>query len=69
MKTSLGQKSEQKNKILKARVALAVRNEFGTVPEEEIETMYCMARVLYKAVLGTYYIKKQQMKGGQPVLF
>jgi hypothetical protein len=70
MKPSLEQKTTQKNKILKAKVALAMRDEFGTVPkEEEIENMYRMARVLYKAVLGTHYIKKQQKKDGQLVLF
>lgn len=66
MKTSLEQKSEQKNKILKANVALAMRDEFGKLPKEEIENIYRMARVLYKAVLGTHYIQK---KDGQLVLF
>jgi hypothetical protein len=68
MKTSLEQ-TIQKNKLLKAKVALAMRDEFGEVPkEEEIEATYRMARVLYKAVLGTHYIKKQK-RGGQLVLF
>jgi hypothetical protein len=35
MKTSLEQKTIQKNKILKAKVALAMRDEFGKVPKEE----------------------------------
>jgi hypothetical protein len=66
MKTS----NDQKHKVLKAKVALAMRDEFGTVPkEEEIEATYRMARVLYKAVLGTHFIKKQQVKNEQLVLF
>jgi hypothetical protein len=70
MKTSLEQKTIQKNKLLKAKVALAMRDEFGKVPkEEEIEATYRMARILYKAVLGTHYIKKQQKRDGQLVLF
>ena len=66
MKTS----EDQKRKVLKAKVALAMRDEFGVVPkEEEVENMYRMARVLYKAVLGTHYIKRQQQKTGQVPLF
>lgn len=62
--------AEQKQKILKAKVALAMRDEFGRVPKEaDIEYTFRLARVLYKAVLGTHYIKKQQQKTGQLPLF
>jgi len=62
--------AEQKQKILKAKVALAMRDEFGRVPkEEDIEYTFRLARVLYKAVLGTHYLKKQQQKTGQLPLF
>jgi hypothetical protein len=62
--------AEQKQKILKAKVALAMRDEFGRVPkEEDIEYTFRLARVLYKAVLGTHYLRRQQRKGGQLPLF
>ncbi len=62
--------TEQKQKLLKAKVALAMRDEFGTVPkEEDIEYTFRLVRVLYKAVLGTHYLRKQQKKQGQLALF
>ncbi|MBA2679230.1 MAG: hypothetical protein H0U76_12630 [Ktedonobacteraceae bacterium] len=62
--------TEQKQKILKAKVALAMQDEFGRVPKEaDIEYTFRLARVLYKAVLGTHYIKRQQQKTGQLPLF
>lgn len=62
--------TEQRQKYLKAKVALALYSEFGYVPkEDEIEHVYHLTRVLYKAVLGTHYLRKQQQKSGQLVLF
>lgn len=62
--------TEQRQKYLKARVALALYSEFGHVPkEDEIEHVYHLTRVLYKAVLGTHYLRKQQQKSGQLALF
>jgi hypothetical protein len=41
--------AEQKQRILKAKVALELRDEFGKVPNDtEIEYTYHLARVLYK---------------------
>lgn len=41
-------KAEQKQRLLKAKVALALHDEFGKVPKEtEIEYTYYLARVLY----------------------
>jgi len=41
--------SEQKKRLLKAKVAVALHNELGRVPkEEEIEQLTLFARVLYK---------------------
>ena len=55
---------------VRARVALALYSEFGHVPKEaEIDHVYHLTRVLYTAVLGTYYLRKQQKKSGQLVLF
>ena len=62
--------TEQRQKYLRAKVALALYSEFGHVPQEaEIEHVYHLTRVLYKAVLGTHYLRKQQKKSGQLVLF
>src|SRR5215218_3202255 len=48
--------SEQKKRLLKAKVAVALQNELGRVPkEEEIEQVTLLARVMYKAVLGLHY--------------
>lgn len=62
--------TEQRQKYLKARVALALYSEYGQVPkEDEIEHVYRLTRVLYKAVLGTHCVRRQQKKSGQLVLF
>ncbi len=62
--------TEQRQRYLRARVALALYNEFGHVPKEaEIDHVYHLTRVLYTAVLGTHYVRKQQNKSGQLVLF
>lgn len=61
---------EQKQRILKAKIALALHDEFGKVPKDtEIEYTYHLARVLYKAVLGTRYLKRQPRKIGQRPIF
>jgi hypothetical protein len=58
--------SEQKKRLLKAKVAVALQNELGRVPkEEEIEQVTLLARVMYKAVLGLHYKRKEQKKSGQ----
>jgi len=47
-----------------------LHDEFGKVPKEtELEYTYHLARVLYKAVLGTHYLKRQQQKSGKLPLF
>jgi hypothetical protein len=62
--------TEQRQRYLKAKVAMAMFREYGHVPKEaEIEYAYHLTRVLYKAVLGTHYLRKQQQKSGQLVLF
>ena len=43
--------TEQKKKLLKAKIAVALRDELGRVPKkDEIERVFVMARVMYKAV-------------------
>jgi hypothetical protein len=63
--------SEQKKKrLLKAKIAVALQNELGRVPkEEEIENVFLLARVMYKAVLGLHFQRQQQKKSGQLAIF
>lgn len=63
-------RAEQQHKVLKAKVAMALYGEYGRVPREaEINQVYHLTRVLYKAVLGTHFLRKQQQKSGQLALF
>jgi hypothetical protein len=62
--------SEQKKRLLKAKIAVALHDELGRVPrKEEIEQVFLMARVMYKAVLGLHYQRHQQKKSGQLAIF
>jgi hypothetical protein len=62
--------TEQKKRLLKAKVAVALQNELGRVPKkEEIEEVTLLARVLYKAILGLHYKRKEQKKTGQLAIF
>jgi hypothetical protein len=62
--------TEQRQRYLKASVALAMYSEYGHVPKEAgIEYVYHLTRVLYKAVLGTHFLRRRQKKSGQAVLF
>ena len=64
------QQQEQRQRILKAKVAMAMYSEYGRVPKEkEIDEVYHLTCVLYKAVLGTHFLRKQQRQTGQQVLF
>jgi hypothetical protein len=47
---------DQKKKLLKAKIAVALHDELGRVPKrEEIDRVFLLARVLYKAILGLHY--------------
>ena len=61
--------SEQKKRLLKAKVAVALQNELGRVLKEEIEHVTMLARVMYKAVLGLHYKRGEQKKSGQLAIF
>jgi hypothetical protein len=51
MKTS----KEQKLRLLKAKIAVALQDETGKVPtKEKIEEVFLLTRVMYKAVLGLH---------------
>ena len=61
---------EQKKRLLKAKITLALHDELGRVPKrEEIEQVFLMARVMYKAVLGLHFQRQQQKKSGQMAIF
>ena len=62
--------TQQKKKLLKAKIAVALQDELGRVPkEEEIDQVFLLARVLYKAVLGLHYRREAQKKQGQLAMF
>jgi hypothetical protein len=61
---------KQKKKLLKAKIAVALHDELGRVPKkEEIDNVFLLARVLYKAVLGLHYKRQEQKKNGQLAIF
>ncbi len=68
--TLTAQRQEQRQRFLKAKVAMALYSEYGRVPKEaEIDHVYHLTRVLYKAVLVTHFLRKQQERTGQLALF
>jgi hypothetical protein len=61
---------EKKLKLLKAKIAVALQDEYGRVPtEEEINSVFHLTRVMYKAVLGLHYRRREQKKSGQLTIF
>ena len=62
--------TEQKKKLLKAKIAVALHDELGRVPkEEEVNQIFLLTRVMYKAVLGLHYKRQEQKKSGQLAIF
>ena len=62
--------TEQKKRLLKAKIAVALHNELGRVPkEEEIDQVFLLTKVMYKAVLGLHYKRKEQKQAGQLAIF
>jgi hypothetical protein len=62
--------SEQKKRLLKAKIAVALQDELGRVPkEEEINQVFLLSRVMYKAILGLHFKRKEQKKQGQLAIF
>jgi hypothetical protein len=61
---------DQKKKLLKAKIAVALQDELGRVPKkEEIERVFLLTRVMYKAMLGLHYKRQEQKKTGQLAIF
>jgi hypothetical protein len=62
--------SEQKRRLLKAKIAVALHDELGRVPkEEEVNQVFLLTRVMYKAVLGLHFKRQEQKKSGQLAIF
>jgi hypothetical protein len=62
--------TEKKRKLLKAKIAVALHDELGRVPkEEEINQVFLLTRVMYKAVLGLHFKRQEQKKTGQLAIF
>jgi hypothetical protein len=63
-------KQEQKKRLLKAKIAVALQDELGRVPKiEEIEQVFLLSRVMYKAILGLHFQRQTQKKNGQMAIF
>jgi hypothetical protein len=61
---------EQKKKLLKAKIAVALQDELGRVPKkEEIDRVFLLTGVMYKAILGLHYKRQEQKKTGQLAIF
>jgi hypothetical protein len=62
--------SGKTEKLLKAKIAMALQNEYQRVPSsEEIEHVFHLTRVMYKAVLGLHYKRLEQKQSWQLALF
>ncbi len=65
----LAHKREQRQRNLKAKVAMELYRAIGRVPREsEIDEVYHLTCIL-KSVLGTPFVRKQQRHTGQLALF
>lgn len=62
--------TEQKKRLIKAKISLALYDELGRRPTiQEVERYTRAACVLYKTILGTHFERKAQKHGGQLALF
>ncbi len=60
----------KKERLLKAKIAVALQDEYGRVSTtEEIDSVFHLTRVMYKAVLGLHYLRQEQKRSGQLPLF
>jgi hypothetical protein len=61
---------EQQKKLLKAKIVVALHDELGRVPKTaEIDQVFLLSRVMYKAILGLHYKRQEQKKNGQLAIF
>jgi hypothetical protein len=60
----------KKERLLKAKIAVALQDEYKRVPtEQEIESVFHLTRVMYKAVLGLHYRRQDRRKAGNSSCF
>ena len=63
-------KKQKQERLLRAKIAVALQDEYKRVPTaEEIESVFHLTRVMYKAVLGLHYRRQKQKRSGQLALF
>ena len=63
-------RKEQKKRLLRAKIAVAIQDETGKAPtEEQINQVFFLSRVMWKAVLGLHYERKKQKEEGQLAIF
>ena len=61
---------EQQKRLLKAKIAVALQDELGRVPkDEEVNQVFLLTRVMYKAVLGLHFNRRHQKHQGQLAIF
>jgi hypothetical protein len=62
--------NDQKKRLLKAKIAVALLEELGRKPtEQEVERYWLAARVLFKAMLGMHVEQKAHRANGQLAIF
>ncbi len=62
--------TDQKKKLLRAKIAVALQSELGRIPnEQEINQVFLLSRVMYKAVLGLHFTRQKQKESGQLAIF
>ena len=62
--------TEQKCRLLRAKIATALFTKLGRRPTgSEVDRFFLAARVLYTAVLGLHFERKQQKEAGQLPIF
>jgi hypothetical protein len=63
-------RKEQKKRLLRAKIAVAIQDETGKAPtEEQVDQVFFLSRVMWKAVLGLHYERKKQKEEGQLAIF
>jgi hypothetical protein len=61
---------DQKKKLLRAKIAVALQSELGRVPDEqEINQVFLLSRVMWKSILGLHFARQKQKESGQLAIF
>jgi hypothetical protein len=54
---------DKRERLFRAKIAVALQDEYKRVPtEEEINSVFHLTRVMYKAVLGLHYRRLEQRR-------